>query len=54
VPFRRPFGTPRRAFPTTKSCETGYYRLVIKMYYRKGLVVIEWVGTHAEYTKKGF
>jgi|GEM_PF-4462041 len=26
VPFRRPFGTPRRASPTTKSCETGYWR----------------------------
>ena len=30
------------------------YRLVVKVRYQNGLVVIEWVGTHAEYDKKGF
>lgn len=30
------------------------YRLVIKVRYEHGLVVIEWVGTHAEYDKKRF
>lgn len=30
------------------------YRLVIKVRYEHGLVVIEWVGTHAEYDKKSF
>ena len=30
------------------------YRLVVKVRYQNGLVVIEWVGTHAEYDKKKF
>ena len=30
------------------------YRLVIKVRYENDLVVIEWVGTHAEYDKKSF
>lgn len=30
------------------------YRLVVKVRYEHGLVVIEWVGTHAEYDKKRF
>lgn len=30
------------------------YRLVIKAKYQNGLVLIEWVGTHAEYDKKVF
>jgi mRNA interferase HigB len=30
------------------------YRLVIKVRYQNKLVVIEWVGTHAEYDKKSF
>lgn len=30
------------------------YRLVVKVRYQNGLVVIEWVGTHAEYNKKSF
>ena len=30
------------------------YRLVVKVRYQNGLVVIEWVGTHAEYDKKSF
>ncbi|MFC3114764.1 type II toxin-antitoxin system HigB family toxin [Cellvibrio fontiphilus] len=30
------------------------YRLVIKVRYEHGLVVVEWVGTHAEYDKKRF
>ena len=30
------------------------YRLVIKVRYQNGLVVVEWVGTHAEYSKKKF
>ena len=30
------------------------YRLVVQVRYQNGLVVIEWVGTHAEYDKKSF
>lgn len=30
------------------------YRLVIKVKYQHGLVLIEWVGTHAEYDKQSF
>lgn len=30
------------------------YRLVVQVRYRVGIVVIEWVGTHAEYSKKRF
>ena len=31
------------------------YRLVVKVRYGKdGVVIVEWVGTHAEYTKKKF
>jgi len=30
------------------------YRLVVKVRYQNGLVVVEWVGTHAEYSKKPF
>lgn len=28
------------------------YRLVVQVRYQNGLVVVEWVGTHAEYSKK--
>jgi mRNA interferase HigB len=30
------------------------YRLVIKVKYKNGIVMVEWVGTHAEYNKKTF
>lgn len=30
------------------------YRLVVKVKYSNGLVLIEWVGTHAEYSKTTF
>lgn len=30
------------------------YRLVVRVRYRNGIVVIEWVGTHAEYDKQNF
>ena len=30
------------------------YRLVVKVKYKNGLVLIEWIGTHAEYTKQKF
>lgn len=30
------------------------YRLVVEARYQSGLVVIEWVGTHAEYDKRSF
>jgi mRNA interferase HigB len=30
------------------------YRLVVKVRYQNGLVVIEWEGTHAEYSKRKF
>lgn len=29
-------------------------RLVVKVRYQNGIVVIEWVGTHAEYDKQNF
>lgn len=31
-----------------------HYRLVVKVRYQNGIVVVEWVGTHAEYDKKSF
>ncbi|MDD2863960.1 MAG: type II toxin-antitoxin system HigB family toxin [Methylococcales bacterium] len=31
-----------------------HYRLVVKVRYQGGIVVIEWVGTHAEYDKQDF
>ncbi len=30
------------------------YRLVVKAKYQNGIVLIEWIGTHAEYSKKTF
>jgi len=30
------------------------YRLVVKVKYERDIVVIEWIGTHAEYDKKDF
>ncbi len=30
------------------------YRLVVKAKYEKGIVLIEWVGTHAKYSKQSF
>lgn len=30
------------------------YRLVVKVRYQGSMVLIEWVGTHAEYNKKKF
>lgn len=30
------------------------YRLVIKVKYQNGVVLIEWIGTHAEYDKQRF
>lgn len=29
-------------------------RLVVKVKYQNGIVIIEWIGTHAEYDKKNF
>lgn len=31
-----------------------HYRLVIQVRYRAGAVVVDWVGTHAEYSRKRF
>jgi mRNA interferase HigB len=31
-----------------------HYRLVVKVRFRNGVVFIEWIGTHAEYSKKRF
>ncbi|MEH6648835.1 MAG: type II toxin-antitoxin system HigB family toxin [Motiliproteus sp.] len=31
-----------------------HYRLVVKVRYQNGIVVVEWIGTHAEYDKKTF
>jgi mRNA interferase HigB len=30
------------------------YRLVVKVRYQNGMVIVEWVGTHAEYNRKRF
>ncbi|MES2356576.1 MAG: type II toxin-antitoxin system HigB family toxin [Pseudomonadota bacterium] len=30
------------------------YRLVVKVRYQNGIVLIEWIGTHAEYDKQDF
>jgi mRNA interferase HigB len=30
------------------------YRLVVQVRYQHGIVLIEWIGTHAEYDKKKF
>lgn len=30
------------------------YRLVVKMAYKRQTVLIKWIGTHAEYSKKRF
>ncbi len=30
------------------------YRLVVKVRFQNGIVMIEWGGTHAEYDKKNF
>ena len=30
------------------------YRLVVKVRYQNGIVLVEWVGTHAEYSKQDF
>lgn len=29
-----------------------HYRLVVKIRYQNGIVVVEWVGTHAQYDKQ--
>lgn len=31
-----------------------HYRLVVKVRYQNGIVVVEWVGTHADYDKQDF
>lgn len=31
-----------------------HHRLVVKVRYQGGIVLIEWIGTHAEYSKKKF
>lgn len=31
-----------------------HYRLVVVVKYQMGMVVVDWVGTHAEYSKKQF
>jgi mRNA interferase HigB len=31
-----------------------HYRLVVKVRLQNGIVVVEWVGTHAEYDKQSF
>ena len=30
------------------------YRLLLKVRYQNGIVLIEWIGTHAEYDKQDF
>ena len=31
-----------------------HFRLVVKVRHENGIVLIEWIGTHAEYSKKSF
>lgn len=31
-----------------------HFRLVVKVRYQNGMVLVEWVGTHAEYDKQQF
>lgn len=31
-----------------------HYRLVVEVRYQNGIVVVDWVGTHAEYDKQSF
>jgi mRNA interferase HigB len=31
-----------------------HYRLMVKVRYQSGIVIVEWVGTHAEYDKRSF
>jgi mRNA interferase HigB len=31
-----------------------HYRIVVKVRYQNGIIVVEWVGTHAEYSKNRF
>ena len=31
-----------------------HYRLVVKVAYKNGIAVIEWIGTHSEYDKQRF
>jgi len=31
-----------------------HYRLVVRVRYQNGIVLIEWIGTHAEYSKQQF
>lgn len=31
-----------------------HYRLVVQINYRRGTVLIQWIGTHAEYDKETF
>jgi mRNA interferase HigB len=31
-----------------------HYRLVVKVKYKNGIAVVEWVGTHAQYDKQCF
>ncbi|HEC18120.1 MAG TPA: type II toxin-antitoxin system HigB family toxin [Gammaproteobacteria bacterium] len=30
------------------------YRLVVKVFFKRGHLIVEWVGTHAEYDKQSF
>ncbi len=30
------------------------YRLIVKVRYQNRIVIVEWIGTHAEYSKKKF
>ncbi|MDO9318342.1 MAG: type II toxin-antitoxin system HigB family toxin [Gammaproteobacteria bacterium] len=31
-----------------------HYRLVVRVRYRNGIVLVEWIGTHAEYDRQVF
>jgi mRNA interferase HigB len=31
-----------------------HYRLIVKVKYKNGIAVVEWVGTHAQYDKQRF
>ena len=50
--WRARLGLPRRTSRTATPRNS--YRLVVKVRFQNGIVMIEWGGTHAEYDKKSF
>lgn len=49
-PSTDPLGDNRLIF----NIKGNSFRLVVKAKYQNGLILVEWIGTHAEYDKKKF